>query len=140
MNAIDYHALALHTIQSWCSSISSSVQQKNLEVHMSLVSQKVSVYGMPSKGVIDYTQWQTRRQHEFENGELLSLNYQAIRIINSTAKRIVFNTNEVMMSQSGTMVTLDKNITLEYESDEVWRVVEENVKQWQVKKIDLKKY
>jgi hypothetical protein len=35
---------------------------------------------------------------------------------------------------------VNKNIILEFETDNVWRVVEETVNDWKLKQIDLSKY
>jgi hypothetical protein len=45
-----------------------------------------------------------------------------------------------MVGKDGKMVILDKNIIIEHEEDGTWRVVEENVNKWRVKKLNLKKY
>ena len=108
--------------------------------HLQNISQKINVYGMPSKAVIKYKEWKARRERELNNQELLALNYQGIRIISSSAKRITFNTTETIVGNDGKMVFLDKNIILEYEEDKSWRVVEENVNQWRVKKLNLEKF
>ena len=120
--------------------MSGSVQSRDIEQHMQHVSQKISVYGMPSKAVIGYKEWKARRHHELKNQELIALNYQGIRIISCSAKRITFNTNETMVGKDGKMVILDKNIIIEHEADGNWRVVEENVNKWRVKKLNLKNY
>ena len=140
MSAVNHHTLAEQTVRSWFMSMSGSVQSRDIEQHMQHVSKKISVYGMPSKGVISYKEWKSRRHFEFKNDELLALNYQGIRIISCSNKRITFNTSETMVGKDGKMVILDKNIIIENEDDGAWRVVEENVNKWRVKKLNLKKY
>ena len=81
-----------------------------------------------------------RRKFEFANGEILALNYQKVRLISSTQRRIRFCTVETTVGKNGKMLVLNKNIILEHEDDSAWRVVEENVTNWQVKNIDLSKY
>lgn len=140
MNAVNYHHLVEQTVRAWFIAMSDSVQERDIERHMEQVSKNVHVYGMPSKGVIGYHEWKARRYHEFFNDQLLALNYNGIRIIRSSDKRISFNTTETMLGNGGKLVILDKNIILEFEDDGMWRVVEENVKAWRVKQLDLKKY
>ena len=140
MNAANQHVIDLQTVHAWCLDISQSIKQSDLEEHMYLVSKRIKVYGMPSKGVIDYTEWRSRRKFEFKNESLIALNYQNIKLIGSTAKRLRFTASETMLGKDGKMVVLDKNFTLELEKDGIWRVVEENVNNWRVKKLNLESY
>mgnify|MGYP000214016621 CR=1 FL=1 len=137
MNAVNEHMIAEQTIHAWCIDISQSIQQQDIAKHMQLVSQRVQVYGMPSKDTINYRQWKARRKNEFTRDWLLAINFKEIRLISNTPKRLRFNTQETMLGKDGKMVLLDKNITLELEEDETWRVIEEKVNSWRVKKLDL---
>jgi hypothetical protein len=139
MSAVNHHTLAEQTIRTWFSNMSSSVRARDMAQHLLNVSKRINVYGMPSKAVIKFKEWQARRQFELSNDELIALNYQGIRIISSSNKRITFNTNETMVGKDGKMVIIDKNIIIEHEEDGTWRVVEESVNKWRVKKLNLKK-
>lgn len=140
MSTTNHHLLAEQTVRSWFMSMSATVQTRDIEQHMQHVSKKVNVYGMPSKAVINYTEWKSRRHNELKNKELLALNYKGIHIISCSAKRITFNTNETLVGKGGKMVIIDKNIIIEYEDDDTWRLVEENVKKWEVRTLNLKKF
>lgn len=140
MSAVNHHVIAEHTIHAWCMDMSASVQKQDLDAHMKLVSPGIKVYGVPNNDILSYREWKARRKYEFENKELLVLNYQKIRLITSTQLRLTFNTIETMISKDGKMVVLDKNIVLEKEEDGKWRVVEENINNWQVKKLNLAKF
>ena len=137
MNAVNEHMIAEQTIHAWCIDLSRSIQQQDIDKHMQLVSQRVQVYGMPTKDTINFRQWKSRRKNEFVNDTLLAINFKDVRLISSTPKRLRFNTQETMLGKDGKMVLLDKNITLELEEDETWRVIEEKVNSWRVKKLDL---
>lgn len=140
MNAANEHMLAEHTIQAWCLGMTDSVKKRDLAAHMAHVSRRVRVYGIPGKEAIDFRAWETRRRNEFDNEELLALNYQQTRLVSSTQRRLRFNTNETTVGKSGRMLQLNKNIILEVETDGIWRVVEETVTDWTLKQIDLSKY
>jgi len=140
MNAVNQHVIDLQTVQAWCLDMSQSIKQRDLDKHMQLVSKKIKVYGMPSKGVIDYKEWRARRKYEFINESLMALNHKDIKLVGSTARRLRFIANETMIGKDGKMVILNKNITLELEDDSVWRVVEENVNDWRVKKLNLESF
>jgi len=140
MGAVDHHVIAEHTVHAWCMDMSATVQQQKLDAHLNLISPRIHVYGVPKVGVIDFKEWETRRRNELTNKELLVLNYQKIRLITSTQRRLTFNTTETMISKDGHMVILDKNIVLEKEEDGCWRAIEENINSWQVRKLNLAKY
>jgi hypothetical protein len=140
MSAASDHVIAEQTVAAWCIGMSDSVKQSDLDMHMGYVSQRVKVYGVPSKDTIDYRDWKKRRKFEFANDATLALNYQKVRLISSTQRRIRFSTTETTVAKNGKMLVLNKNIILEREDDGVWRVVEENVTDWQIKNIDLSKY
>ncbi len=140
MSAASDHMIAEHAVSAWCLGMSDSVKHADLDTHMRYVSSRVKVYGIPSKDIIDYRDWKSRRKYEFTNGEVLSLNYQKVRLISSTPRRIRFSVSETTVAKNGKMLVIHKNIILEHEDDGVWRVVEENVTNWQIKNIDLSKY
>jgi hypothetical protein len=140
MSAATDHVIAEHAMLAWCLGMSDSVKHADFERHMSSVSRKVKVYGVPSKEVIDYRDWATRRKFEFKHGEVLSLNYQKSRLISATPRRIRFSTVETTVAKDGKMLLLSKNIILEHEDDGIWRVVEELVTNWKIKNIDLSRY
>ena len=137
MSAVNHHVIAEQTIHAWCRDMTESVLQQDLDKHMELVSNNVKLYGLPGNDIVDYKGWRARRKYEFENQELLVLNYRNARLINASQRRLRFNVIETMVGKDGKMVELDKNIVLEGESGGQWRVVEENINNWQVKKINL---
>ena len=140
MNAVNQQVIDRQTVHAWCLDMSQSIKQADLDRHMELVSKKIKVYGMPSKGVIDYKEWRSRRKFEFQNESLIAINYQDIQMIGSSARRLRFSANQTMLGKDGKMVILDKKIILELEEDGIWRVVEENVNSWRVKKLNLESF
>ena len=140
MSAASDHMIAEHAVSAWCLRMSDSVKQADIAAHMHNVSRRVKVYGNPSKEVIEYRDWKARRQFEFASGETLALNYQKVRLISSTQRRIRFATSETTVGKNGKMLVLNKNILLELETDGQWRVVEENISDWHIKNLDLSKY
>ena len=140
MSAASDHVIAEQTIAAWCLSMSDSVKNADIHTHMENISRRVKVYGNPSKEVIEYRDWKARRKYEFANKEILSLNYQKMRLISSTQRRIRFSTTETTVGKNGRMLALNKNIILEREDANSWRVVEEMITDWKIKNIDLDKY
>lgn len=127
----DYKNMAQHIAEDWINALSDSVQNKDINAHMRLVSKNVQVYGIPNMDTLNYQQWLYRRHNEFLNNKLLSLNYKIIRIKNDQLRRLGFEVEEQMIATDGNAVIISKDILLEREEDENWRVVEEKIHSWQ---------
>ena len=119
-------------IYQWLDNMSKSVAMQDLEKHMSLVSQYVRVYGVPGQETIDYDGWRQRRQNEFSNNLLTRLHYKVVRIKTQALRRLAFQVEETLTANNGKAVVLDKDIMLELEPDDKWRVVEEKIRHWEV--------
>jgi hypothetical protein len=137
MNATHHENTPQRIIEAWTFQIAETVKQRDIDAHMQLVSAKVQVYGMPSKAVILYNEWRERREVEFKTGELQSVSYAIQRIITSMPRRITFSVWENLLNNRRKVIILDKTIILEKEQDNIWRVVEESIKKWKVKKYNL---
>ena len=127
----DYKNMALHIAEDWLNALSESVLNKDINAHMRLVSKNVQVYGIPNMDTLNYQQWLYRRDNEFLNNKLLSLKYKIIRIKNDQLRRLGFEVEEQMIAADGSAVIISKDILLEREEDENWRVVEEKIHSWQ---------
>ena len=117
-------------ILSWLDRISDSVQKRDLDAHMGLVSKKVLVYGIPEQESLGYYDWKRRRRNEFNNNRLASLTYSNLNIKTISLRRLGFQVTEIMQATTGQSVQIDKEIILEQEKDKEWRVVDENIKHW----------
>jgi len=125
-------------IGNWLEQLTRSVEKRDLDAHMRLVSERVQVYGLPGGQIINYNQWKKRRYTEFSQAQLLALGYRLLNIKAITSRRLAFHVEETMQACNGMCVFIDKDIILELETDDQWRVVEENIHHWkleQVKKI-----
>lgn len=123
--------MAKHIADDWLAAISDSVKAKDINAHMRLVSKNVHVYGIPGADVLNYQNWLYRRHNEFLNNKLLSLEYKLIRIKNDQQRRLGFEVEEQMISTDDRAYIINKDILLEREEDDNWRVVEENIHSWQ---------
>jgi hypothetical protein len=119
-------------ILGWLDAMSTTVAARDLDAHMALVSRKVHVHGLPGKRpTIDYAGWRRRRAHEFKRDLLAAVSYEGLTLRTITSRRLAFKTRERMLARSGEAVLIDKDITLELEDDEHWRVVEEVIRRWE---------
>ncbi|MDH3947997.1 MAG: hypothetical protein OEU74_03450 [Gammaproteobacteria bacterium] len=117
-------------ILNWLNRMSESVKKRDLNTHMGLVSKKVLVYGIPNQESLGYFDWKQRRRNEFYKNHLASLTYSNLNITTITLRRLGFQITEVMQATTGLKIHIDKEIILEQEADNEWRVVEETIKQW----------
>jgi hypothetical protein len=119
-------------ILNWLDELSESVKLRDLHRHMALVSKKVQVYGLPSNTTVDYKGWMRRRKSEFSRNILSGIKYDNLTLKAITLRRLQFQITETMHARSGKRVIIQKQIMLELEDDDKWRVVEETIKGWSV--------
>ncbi len=119
-------------IGNWLKQLTRSVETRDLDAHMRLVSERVQIYGLPGGQIIGYEQWKKRRHTEFSQAQLLALDYRLLNIKTITGRRLGFHVEEIMQACNGMRVFVDKDIILELEADEHWRVVEETIHHWKV--------
>ena len=117
-------------IVNWLNRLSESVRQRDLEAHMALVSKRVKVYGIPGQPLIDYRGWEQRRRHELQHSKLESLEYRDLKIKVISLRRLGFAVTETMRGSNGRHILIQKDILLEQEADNEWRVVEETIRDW----------
>lgn len=117
-------------IRKWLSNITNTVETKDLQNHMDLVSENVVVYGMPSGKKLNYADWRSRRKSEFQRDLIRTLSYNHLKIKNIGLRRLIFEIEEIMDGTSGDLAIINKKIVLEEEQDNKWRVVEETIKNW----------
>ena len=117
-------------IRKWLSNITDTVKTKDLDRHMDLVSENVMVYGMPSGKTLSHADWRKRRESEFKRGLIKELNYDKLQVKNYGLRRLIFSIQEIMDGSSGDLAIINKQIVLEQEEDDQWRVVEETIKDW----------
>jgi len=127
----DYMSMALHIAEDWLNAVSDSVKNKDINAHMRLISKHVHVYGIPGIKSLNYQQWLYRRHNEFLHDRLYGLKYKIIRIKNDQLRRLGFEVEEQMIATEGNAYIIHKDILLEREQDDNWRVVEEKIYSWQ---------
>lgn len=117
-------------IRKWLSNITDTVKAKDLEKHMGLVSENVAIYGSPSGKTLRYTDWEKRRKCEFKRDLIKELKYDNLKIKTFGLRRLIFDIEEIMDGTNGDLAIIQKQVVLEQEQDQQWRVVEETIKDW----------
>jgi len=117
-------------ILNWLKRVSETVEKRDLAAHMELVSKNVRVYGIPNQQSLGYQDWYRRRHNEFKNNRLANLSYKNLKIKTISLRRLGFQITEIMQATGGLQIQIDKQILLEQEEDNQWRVVEETIQHW----------
>ena len=117
-------------IRKWLSNIEKTIESKDLDQHMDLVSKNVMVYGIPSGQTLNYADWRERRINEFEQNLTKDLTHNNLQIKNIGLRRLIFTIEETIDGVNTDMAIVNKQVILELEQDEQWRVVEETIKDW----------
>lgn len=117
-------------IKKWLSNITETVKSKDLDKHMALVSENVAVYGSPSGKTLRYADWEKRRKSEFSRDLIKDLKYDNLKIKTFGLRRLIFNIEEIIDGTNGDLAIIQKQIILEQEQDNQWRVVEETINNW----------
>lgn len=117
-------------IKKWLSNITNTIHERDLKTHMDLVSENVVIYGMPNGKTLNYADWYNRRKTEFKRGILKSITYNKLQVKNFGLRRLIFSIEEVMDATNGDLAIINKQVVLEQEEDNQWRVVEETIRNW----------
>jgi len=125
-------------IRKWLSNIAETVASKDLDKHMDLISENVMVYGMPSGKILNYADWRKRRESEFKRNLIKNLAYENLQIKNFGLRRLIFTIQEIIDGTNADMAIINKQVILEQEQDEKWRVVEETIKDWKFLKGNIR--
>ena len=113
--------------EQWLTHAAESAGQKDLKMHMGMISKRVSLLGVPGFDNIDYDAWYTQCRHQFENAMIKSISYKGFNLISATETRIMFSVFEAVVGTDGTLNEQIVEMSLEKEDDDVWRLVKERV-------------
>ena len=113
--------------EQWLTQAAESAGQKDLKVHMGMISKRVSVQGVPGFDNIDYDKWYEQCSHQFAMAMIKSIAYKGFNLISATETQIVFSVHETVVGTDGTLNEQIVEMSLEIEQDDVWRLVQERL-------------
>ena len=114
-------------IQNWLNEISRTVAAHDHAAHMQLISQDVSLLGVPGFDNIGFDDWSKQCQYEFANRLIKRVEYGKIRIRVVTPKRLMFMTYETITASDGSVNAQGIECLLEKEADGQWRLIQERI-------------
>ncbi len=113
--------------KQWLQDSVDSAGLKDLNLHMGMISKRVTLTGVPGFETIDFDAWYTQCRDQFENNKLKSIAYKGFNLISTTEYQIMFNVFETVVGTDGALNEQVIEMLLEKEKDDVWRLVQERV-------------
>ena len=94
---------------------------------MDLISQRVSLLGVPGFELIDYEDWSQQAKDEFSEGVVKQVHYRGAEIVAAGFSSIIFRAVETVEVADGPADTNGIEGVLEKEADGKWRLTQERV-------------
>jgi len=113
--------------KNWLSNVVRTVEDKNLNAHLNLISKKVNLTGVPGFESIGYDDWANQCKHEFENNLIKKISYVGFKLRANTNNSIMFKTYETVEAADNTVTAQGIEVIIEKEDDGQWRVVQERI-------------
>lgn len=111
----------------WLSDSADTANSKQFQAHMNLISERVSLRGLPGYENINYEAWYKQCEDEFSNNVLKSVRYDGLKMISESQDRVVFKTVETVEGNDGKINRHGIEVLLEKEGDGIWRLVQERI-------------
>lgn len=113
--------------KQWLTTAAKTASEKDYTAHMDLISQRVSLQGLPGYDNIGYPEWAAQCKHEFDNNILKTVSYDGFKLLAQTPAQIMFKTFETVLGTDGTTNAHGIEVLLEKEEDGIWRLVQERI-------------
>ncbi len=119
--------MSIQIVEKLLQEMARSANEKDYAAHMDLISQQVSVFGIPGFDVIGYDDWARQCQYEFENNILKSVSYGPMKVVAHAPGRVMFKTLETVEANDGSCNSNGVEIIIQKENDGKWRVLQERI-------------
>jgi len=119
--------MSITIAKQWLAEAPTTACEKKYNEHMDLISQRISLQGMPGFDNIGYDDWTAQCKHAFENNLIKSVQYQGIKLLAESDTHIIFKTYKTVEGMDGTVNAQGVKMLLELEPDQKWRLVQECV-------------
>jgi len=119
--------MTAHVAEKLLQEMARSANEKDYSAYMDLISQEVSVFGIPGFDAIGYDDWARQCKHEFENNILKSVSYGPMKVVAHAPARVMFKTLETVEAHDGTCHQNGVEIIIQKEDDGKWRVLQQRI-------------
>lgn len=113
--------------EEWALACCETLERRDVEGHMNLISKRVKVYGLANVDVVEFDFWLRQVQEQFSAGTVTSLRYDLNAVKADSDTQIRFTAVEYLADAEGKERETPLVITLCKESDGVWRATEETI-------------
>lgn len=113
--------------KAWALACCETLEKRDLEGHMNLISRKVQVFGLSGLEVVDYNFWLKQLQEQFAAGLVTSLSYYLNSIKAESDSLIKFTAMEYLTDNTGEKHENPLLVVLAKEEDGIWRLIEEKI-------------
>ena len=114
-------------INDWALASCETLENRDVEGHMNLISKQVKVYGLANHEFVDYKFWETQVKEQFSEGLVTSARYylNSFRVENESL--LVFTALEYLIEKDGNEHETPLEVVLFKEEDGVWRVTQQKI-------------
>lgn len=114
-------------VTGWAMASCETLERRDVEAHMDLISRDVKVYGLANQDSVDYTFWHQQVREQFSQGLVRSVRYDLHAVRADSDSLILFTAIEYLTDNQGTEHESPIEVALAKEPDGVWRVIQEKV-------------
>lgn len=114
-------------ISNWLNDITRTAAEHDHTAHMNLISENISLTGVPGFENLGYDDWSNQCQHDFNDKLIDNIHYTGLKVRAATETRIMFMTFEAVTASDGTVNAQGIECLLEKEDDDQWRLVQQRV-------------
>jgi len=118
---------AVEIAETWALACCETLEKRDLNGHMNLISRQVQVFGLADHDVVDYNFWLKQVQEQFADGLVTSLSYYLNSIKAESDSLIKFTAMEYLTDSAGKKYENPLLVVLAKEEDGVWRAIEEKI-------------
>jgi len=118
---------AAEIAEAWTLACCETLERRDLNGHMNLISRQVQVFGLADLDVVDYNFWLKQVQEQFASGLVTSLSYYLNSIKAESDSLIKFTAMEYLTDNAGEKHENPLLVVLAKEEDGVWRAIEEQI-------------
>lgn len=114
-------------IQTWSLACCQTLEERDIDAHMDLISKQVKVYGLAEHEFVDYNFWHNQVSEQFSKGLVKSLRYYLNSMRVESDSQIIFTAIEYITDQEDKEHENSLEVVLTKEADGFWRVTQEKI-------------
>ena len=113
--------------KAWALACCETLERRDIEAHMNLISKQVKVFGLADFEFVDYNFWLKQVQDQFASDMVTSLRYYLSAVKVDSETQISFTAIEYLTDKEGQEHENPLLVVLSKEADGIWRAIEEKI-------------